>query len=122
VRPLPDRSLRVCIRIWATRRRDLGVISAVEQYRVPPLSQRPHPAGALLLAVDDVPAALARLVIPATVPTVVVNALRIGRRLELATLQHTAADVFAVLRVHDRTDVDAARDGLFARLARLHRA
>ncbi|MDQ2831656.1 MAG: hypothetical protein M3Y74_21735 [Chloroflexota bacterium] len=83
-----------------------------------------HPWGVLLLAVDDPPVPLARLVAPATAPAGVFSALAaalgIGHRPTPATLQLKADGVFISVRARDRLDITSTLMGLLAQLAHLH--
>jgi hypothetical protein len=101
---------------------------AVERHAfLPTRDEEQHPSGVLLLATDGPPLPLARLVVPATAPPGVAQALaaalgvgvRGGERAAPATLQLKAEGVFVSVRGRDVFDITQALDGLPAQLARL---
>ncbi len=99
---------------------------AVERHTFLPVrGEEQHPWGVLLLAASSPPLPLARLVVPATAPPGVTDALAaalgvgIGERAAPATLQLKADGVFVSIRGRDLVDITTALDGLPAQLARL---
>ena len=84
-----------------------------------------YPWGVLLLVVEGPPLPLARLVVPATAPAGVADALAAalgvgdGERSAPATLQLKADGVFVSVRGRDLFDITTALDELPAQLARL---
>jgi hypothetical protein len=98
----------------------------VEQHVFLPVrGEEQHPSGVLLLATDGPPLPLARLVVPATAPVGVTEALAavlgvggVGRAAP-ATLQLKADGVFVSLRGRDLRDITHALAALSAPLARL---
>jgi len=101
---------------------------AVERHAFLPVrGEEQHPSGVLLLAMDGPPLLLARLVVPATAPPGVAEALaatlgvgvRGGERSAPATLQLKAAGVFVSIRGRDLRDITQALDALPAQFARL---
>ena len=99
---------------------------AVERHAFLPVrGEEQHPSGVLLLAASGSPLPLARLVVPATAPAGVADALAAalgvgcGERSVLATLQLKADGVFVSIRGHDLFDITTALDALPAQLARL---
>ncbi len=99
---------------------------AVERHTFLPMrGEEQHPSGVFLLAVSSPPQPLARLVVPATAPAGVADALAAalgvgcGERSVLATLQLKADGVFVSIRGHDLFDITTALDALPAQLARL---
>jgi len=99
---------------------------AVERHTFLPVrGEEQHPWGVLLLAASSPPLPLARLVVPATAPPGVTDALAaalgvgIGERAAPATLQLKADGVFVSIRGRDLVDIKTALDGLPAQLARL---
>ena len=99
---------------------------AVERHAFLPMrGEEQHPSGVLLLATSGSPLPLARLVVPATAPAGVADALAAalgvgdGERPAPATLQLKADGVFVSIRGCDLFDITQAIDGLPAQLARL---
>jgi len=97
---------------------------AVERHAFLPVrGEEQHPSGVLLLATDEPPLPLARLVAPAAAPLGVADALAtalgLGPHPAPATLQLKADGVFVSVRAHDAFDTRAALDGLPAQLGRL---
>jgi len=99
---------------------------AVERHAFLPVrGEEQHPSGVLLLATSGSPLPLARLVVPATAPAGVADALTAalgvgdGERSTPATLQLKAAGVFVSVRGRDLIDITQAIDALPAQLARL---
>ncbi len=90
---------------------------------LPVRGEEQHPSGVLLLATSGSPLPLARLVVPATAPPGVADALAaalgLGPHPAPATLQLKADGVFVSVRAHDAFDTLAALDALPAQLARL---
>ncbi len=90
---------------------------------LPVRGEEQHPSGVLLLATSGSPLPLARLVVPATAPPGVADALAaalgLGPHPAPATLQLKAEGVFVSVRAHDAFDTLAALDALPAHLARL---
>jgi len=90
---------------------------------LPVRGEEQHPGGVLLLAASGPPLPLARLIVPATAPAGVAlalaDALGVGERPVLATLQLKADGVFVSIRSPDLIDITQALDGLPAQLARL---
>jgi len=90
---------------------------------LPVRGEEQHPSGVLLLATSGSPLPLARLVVPATAPPGVADALAaalgLGPHPAPATLQLKADGVFVSVRAHDAFDTLAALDALPAHLARL---
>ncbi len=92
---------------------------------LPVRGEEQHPSGVLLLAADGPPLPLARLVVPATAPPGVAEALAaallgegVGRAAP-ATLQLKADGVFVSVRGWDLRDIKTALNALPAHLARL---
>ncbi len=99
---------------------------AVERHTFLPVrDEEQHPWGVLLLAASGSPLPLARLVVPATAPAGVADALAAalgvgdGERSAPATLQLKADGVFVSVRGRDLFDITTALDELPAQLARL---
>ncbi len=99
---------------------------AVERHTFLPVrGEEQHPSGVLLLATDESPLSLARLIVPATAPPGVAPALAValgvgdGERAAPATLQLKADGVFVSVRSRDVFDITQALDALPAQLARL---
>ncbi len=99
---------------------------AVERHAFLPVrGEEQHPSGVLLLATSGSPLPLARLVVPATAPAGVADALAAalgvgdGERPVPATLQLKADGVFVSIRSSDLFDITTALDALPAQLARL---
>jgi len=99
---------------------------AVERHAFLPVrGEEQHPSGVLLLATSGPPLPLARLVVPATAPAGVADALAAalgvggGEHSAPATLQLKADGVFVSIRGHDLFDITTALDALPAQLARL---
>ncbi len=99
---------------------------AVERHTFLPVrGEEQHPSGVLLLAASGSPLALARLVVPATAPAGVADALAAalgvggGERSAPATLQLKADGVFVSIRGRDLFDITTALDALPAQLAHL---
>jgi len=92
---------------------------------LPVRGEEQHPSGVLLLAASGPPLSLARLVVPATAPAGVADALAAalgvggGERPAPATLQLKADGVFVSVRGRDLHDIINALDGLPAQLERL---
>ncbi len=99
---------------------------AVERHAFLPVhGEEQHPWGVLLLAADGPPLPLARLVVPATAPAGIADALAAalgvggGERSTPATLQLKADGVFVSMRGRNLCDITQALDALPAQLARL---
>jgi len=99
---------------------------AVERHAFLPVrGEEQYPSGVLLLATSGSPLPLARLVVSATAPAGVADALAAalgvgdGERSTPATLQLKADGVFISIRGRDLRDITAALDALPAHLARL---
>jgi len=99
---------------------------AVERHAFLPMrGEEQHPSGVLLLATSGPPLPLARLVVPATAPPGVTDALAValgirgGERAVPATLQLKADGIFVSVRGRDLFDIITALDALPAQLARL---
>ncbi len=99
---------------------------AVEQHTfLPARDDDAYPWGVLLLVVEGPPLPLARLVVPATAPAGVADALAAalgvgdGERPAPATLQLKADGVFVSLRGRNLRDITQALDALPPQLARL---
>ncbi len=99
---------------------------AIERHAFLPMrGEEPHPSGVLLLATSGPPLPLAQLVVPATAPPGVTDALAValgirgGERAAPATLQLKADGIFVSVRGWDLFDIITALDALPAPLARL---
>ncbi len=97
---------------------------AVEHHAFLPVrGEEQHPSGVLLLATSGSPLPLARLVVPATAPAGVADALAAalgvgdGERSTPATLQLKADGVFVSIGSQDILDITTALDALPAQLA-----